>query len=425
MIKSPKFRVTGTAVGRSLGAWLLKSRESVETTATLDKDIDDLAKQVILPSLPVSDEEMSRAMHQDRGQKLARQEAWDELSDKIRQADRKRLCTLGGETASLLMAYGARSDVVAAVEDALFDGAEPSPHGWLELEEALKEFPGDYPTALVVALAHIDMAWAWRNIVTEHDPERAQRNCSGHLKRAGKILSSYDAVELNSPSIGAARCALYAANARNAANLQKEYESLVDLDPYGLRHMRALGRHILPEYAGGVATLEVMARRIALQTETAWGAGGYTWVYFDALALEPRGLNLLDPEFFFEWMRDILHRRNDQHIVNLLAAFCAIAMAPGTSNTELPPHADESREHIHGFLDHILQNHLQELHPLIWSQALLSPGESPRLPSRKALIAKGKQIAMRIIASRFASQMADGSSIAFSSSGMYRLPALQ
>ncbi|MEL6434193.1 MAG: hypothetical protein AAGK67_02410 [Pseudomonadota bacterium] len=418
MIGTTKLRVSRANVSRAVGGWLAKGLKKAETTATLTKDIDELAKQVILPALPVSDEEMSRAMHQDRGQKLARQEAWGELSQKIRQADRKRTCTVGGETAALLMAYGARSDIVSSVEDALYDGVEPSPQGWLELEEALKEHPKDYPTALVVALAHIDMAWAWRNIMSEHAPERALQNCQGHLKRANRILSKYDAFDLNAPSIGSAKCALYAAKNTNPGQLQREYETLIEIDPFGLRHMRALGRQILPDAAGGVAALEVVARRIAMQTEGAWGAGGYTWVYLDALALEPRALNLIEAEFLIEGIRDILERRDDQHIINLFAAFCAITMAPNERNADLAPHAQDARDHIHGFLDTILRNHLQELHPLIWSQALLAPGETVRLPSRKALIAKGRQTAMRIIASRFAKQIAKGGAITFSTSGI-------
>ena len=89
------------------------------------EDIDSLAKRIIVPSLPVSDEEMARATHQDRGLQLARQESWDTLSDKIQYADHTRLATSGGETASLLLAAGARSDIVAAAEDALHDGQHP------------------------------------------------------------------------------------------------------------------------------------------------------------------------------------------------------------------------------------------------------------------------------------------------------------
>ena len=115
------------------------------------EDIDALAKRILLPSLPVSDEEMARAAHQDRGQKLARQEMWDTLSEKLRYADRSRLSTPGGETASLLLAFGARSDVVSAAEDALHDGKVPDMAGIEALEEMQADYPTEYPCALIVA----------------------------------------------------------------------------------------------------------------------------------------------------------------------------------------------------------------------------------------------------------------------------------
>lgn len=388
------------------------------------EDIDSLAKRIIVPSLPVSDEEMARATHQDRGLQLARQESWDTLSDKIQYADHTRLATSGGETASLLLAAGARSDIVAAAEDALRDGQHPPDDAIEALEEVLDEMPGDYPSALVVALAHIDIAWAWRNIAARDDPAAAARAIARHIASADAILEPYDGPAIDAPSIAAARCALIAACETRGRRVAEEYEALIGLDPAGHRHIRAMGRHILPPYAGGVNALEVAARRIAAGTEDTWGAGAYTWAYLDALSLEPRALDLLEPGFFIEGLRDILARKDDQHIINLLAAFCAIAMAPGAGDRVLSPHADRTRAEIHDCVDWILEHHLQELHPLIWSQTLLMPGHAPLLPSRRALIAKGRQTALRIIAARFAGHIADGSSLTFSRQGMYRLPAL-
>jgi hypothetical protein len=123
-------------------------------------------------------------------------------------------------------------------------------------------------------------------------------------------------------------------------------------------------------------------------------------------------------------LRDIVARRRDQHVINQLSAFCGIVMAPKTGKQRLSGATEAARRRIHDCLDWLLENHLQELHPLIWSQTLLSPGLTPSLPSRRALVAKGRQTALRVIAQRFTEDIADGSSIAFSSSGMYRLPAL-
>lgn len=412
---------------RGLRRWLARGAGNSRAAArarTSKEDIDSLAKRIIVPSLPVSDEEMARATHQDRGQQLARQEAWDILSQKIQYADHSRLATPGGETASLLLAAGARGDIVAAAQDALHDGQPPAPDAIEALEEVLDEMPGDYPAALVVALAHIDIAWAWRNIAAKDDPATAARAIAGHIASADAILDPYDGPAIDAPSIAAARCALLAACEKRGRRVAEEYEALIALDPGGHRHIRAMGRHVLPAYAGGVNALEVAARRAAARTEDSWGAGAYTWAYLDALALEPRALDLLEADFFIEGLRDILARKDDQHVINLLAAFCAIAMAPGAGNRVLAPHAEATRARVHECVDWILEHHLQELHPLIWSQTLLAPGHAPLLPSRRALIAKGRQTALRIIAARFAGHIADGSSLAFSRQGMYRLPAL-
>jgi len=399
-------------------------RAKLATRKMTEKDIDALTKRIILPSLPVSDEEMARATHQDHGQKLARQDRWDELSSRIRYADGSRLATPAGETASLLLAFGARSDVVSAAEDALHDNAEPDPEGMAALEDVLDEEPDDYACALVVALAHLDIAWAWHNIMFKTAPEKSLTRAHEHLERAERILAPHDGLALDAPSLLAARCALDATGDARGRHLAEDYARLIRLDPEGHRHMRALGTHMLPQMRKTPNAVEIEARRIAAQTSDIWGAGGYTWVYLDALTAEPATLDLLDAEFFIEGMENIIERKRDQHVINQFAAFCAISMAPTQGDRPLSPAAEAARAALHDCLDWILSDYLQELHPLIWSQTLLAPGQVPMLPSRRALVVKGRQTALRIIATRFAGEIADGSSIAFSPQGMYRLPAL-
>lgn len=405
--------------------WRSGVRKSHGNKGPETADIDQMANRILLPSQIVTDEEMARAMHQDRGLKLARQDLWEELSAKIIFADQSRLTTPGGETASLLMAFGARSDVVAAAEDSLYDGFEPDPDGLKALEEILDDYPQSYPCALVVALAHIDIAWSWRNIAAQNEPERAAEHATNHVDRATSILSVHDAQQLNSPSLIAAHCALFAACHRRGHRVAQEYEKLIEIDPSSHRHMRALGRHILPAYAGGFEALEVAARRTAVQTRDIWGAGAYAWVTLDALALSDKALNMLDVEFFIEGLHDIVARKQDQHIINLLTAFCAIIMAPASDDEPLPGPAESNRKAIHQCLDWLLKDHLRELHPLIWSQTLLAPGQATQLPSRRALVAKGRQTALRIIAARFANLIEDGNAIRFTAKGIERviLPA--
>ncbi|WP_297768417.1 hypothetical protein [uncultured Roseovarius sp.] len=387
-------------------------------------DLDSLSKRILLPSLPVTDEEMARATHQDRGQKLARQEMWEELAQQIEHADAARLRTPGGESATTLLAVGARADVVAAAEDALYDDAEPDPSGIAALEEVQAEFPDSYPCALVAALAHIDIAWAWRATASDRTHATHELRFLEHFKRAGEILSNFDGVQLDAPPLAAAQCALLAARPQPRMRVADDYERLIDLDPDGPRHMRALGEALLPARYGSYEMLELEARRTAARTGEIWGAGGYTWVYLDALALDPGAISQLDADYFVDGLRDIVKRRRDQHVINQLSAFCGIVMAPKAGRKRRGGAQENARKRIHDCLDWLLENHLQELHPLIWSQMLLNPGLTPALPSRRALVAKGRHTALRVIAQRFAEDIEDGSSIAFSSSGMYRLPAL-
>ena len=387
-------------------------------------DIDSLTKRILLPALPVTDEEMARATHQDKGQKFARQELWEDLAEIIEYADSARLRTPGGEAATGLLAYGARADVVSAAEDALHDGAEPDGDGIAALEEIRADLPDSYPMALVLALAHVDIGLAWRATATDLTATRHEVRFLEHFKRAEDLLAPFDGPDLDAPSLAAAQCALLAARPTPRLRVADDYATLIDLDPDTPRHMRALGEALLPARYGDYESLDLEARRTASRTQDVWGTGGYAWVYLDALARDPGALARLEAEFFTDGLRDIVARRHNQHVINQLAAFCGLIMAPKIGKSHLPAAQEATRARIHGCLDWLLENHLQELHPLIWSQTLLSPGLTPALPSRRALVARGRQAALRVIAERFAEEIADGTSIAFSSAGMYRLPAL-
>ncbi|WP_272009280.1 hypothetical protein [Roseovarius sp. ZX-A-9] len=387
-------------------------------------DIDALSRRIILPSMPITDEEMARAEFQDRGLKLARQELWDQLAEAIHDADAARTATPGGESAAMLLSFGARSDVVAMAEDALFEGTAPPSSGIDAFEAILADAPDDYARAMIVAAAHIDIGWAWRHApdspLTEQPDVRVDR-FKAHFDRAADLLMPFSGLAENAPSLAATECALLAAQTRIERNVADDFEDLIDLDPTSPRHMRALGQTLLPSRLGDYRTLELEARRTAARTGDIWGAGAYAWVYLDALALDVGALDLLDTAFFADGLRDILARCPDQHTANLLAAFCAVSMRPQDG---APQATAAVRAALHGNLKWILSDHLHELHPLIWTQALHSPGQTIRLPTRRALISEGRQTALRAIASIFADDISDGSSIAFSPAGMYHLPAI-
>jgi len=387
-------------------------------------ELDRMSKRIILPSLPVTDEELARAAFQDRGQKLARQEDWLTLAREIAQADAARTGTPGGETAAMLLAYGARGDVVAAAEDALHDGKPPVQDGLAALEEIATEAaetadgPNAYPCALIVALAHMDVGLAWqaapRSRALGDTPDRA-RQSHHHFTRASELLAPFCAKTLGAPSLAAAQCALLAGQMVTERQVADKYEALVRLDQASPRHLRALGRALLPECGGSHAGLDLEARRMVALTRAHWGAGAYAWVYLDAMSLDPGCVARLDPVFFGDALRDVLSRCPDQHVANLLSACLAAALRDETI-------APDIRKELTALLEWALANHLRELHPLVWTQALHRPDTGVALPSRGALLRLGRRAALGTIAQVFADKLADGSSIAFSPAGMYRLP---
>lgn len=391
-------------------------------------DLDALSKRIILPSLPVADEDMTRLSISEHGRKLARQECWSDLSHLIQLADDARLSTPGGVPEAILLVMGAHDDVVAAATDELEDGRVPAPDGLNALDAVTQDEtaePGHgYPLALVAALAHLRIARAWLALETPPAGECAATHASGHFTAARDLLAPYDAGALDAPSLAVAQCALAEAPDAGPETVIAAHAQLIRLDPDSPQHMRAFGALLLPSRFGTHAMLEETARRLSEETADIWGQGGYVWVWMDALAASPEALAHVDVAMFTQGLKDILHRTRNQHLVNELAAFCAIEMAADDSAPALPRKAERARAALHGCMGWILSRHLHELHPHIWAGARPPGTAAPRPAAHRALVAEGRRTALRVIAGCFADQLSDGSTIAFSPAGMYRLPAV-
>lgn len=366
-----------------------------------------------------TEEESIRDAHQSRGQFLARQERWSDLVDEIRKAEDTRRATPGLMAVADLLGYGARSDVVMAVEHALFDGrpakGAPLLEGVQALEQILVDAEGDMILGAIVAQAHMDIAWFWRGTGWDSQiPKRNREAFEAHFDRARDILSPYRMHECSSPTLAAAKCGLYGAGKDTPDHLAADYEYLIDLDPSNPAPMRAMGNYLSPRWFGTYEKLELEARRTAARTHEIWGAGAYTWVMFDALSDDDTACENLDLEFFVEGLQDILDRRPHQYIVNLLAAYCANTI--GSNLTGYDP-ADQTRTRIAGCADWIVRNHMTELHPLIWAHAATGFDNNLRIRSARGFAAAGRTEALRIIADLFRREIAQGNRIVFTADG--------
>ncbi|WP_137699887.1 hypothetical protein [Marimonas lutisalis] len=392
----------------------------------LDKALAErLDRQLILPCADDPAEELSRGAIQDRGQFLSRQDRWDELSELIRTADAERQATTCAMSHAELYCFGARADVVHATEEALADGVRPSIEGIEAFEELLSEYPDDYPVAVTVALTHADIGWAWRGGDWPHEiPERNIKLFETHFDRAREILAPMVPAHPDSPLVASALCTLLIGDPAPQNRLADDYERLIDLDPRNPRPMRALGYHLLPRWFGSYDALELEARRTAARTGETWGNGAYTWVFMDALSVDPGASRIVDLDFFIDGMRDILANRPDQHFANLMAAYAAIEMDPARLPKDAPDIVRKTRVAVTETLDWILAEYLFELHPLVWAQAAIGPGANTPLPRRSALVRKGVVTARQTIARHFAEELLSGTTVAFSRHGLRLYPSL-
>lgn len=382
-------------------------------------DLDMLTQRIILPSLPMADEDVARLSHWETGRMLARQELWDELSDLLNTADDARLTTPGGADEASLLAMGAQSDIAAAAREALEDGQAPDPAAIAQLEEVLISAPDTHAFAVVVAMAHLNIGDAWKATTQPIEGTGA----IPHYRRAREILSRFNAIELDSPSLAALQCRLVEACDAELSTLIDAYHRLLALDPLSPVHLRSFGAALARAAGDDKDLFEAEACKIAAEARQSWGEGAYSLIYLDILVQCPSALATVDADRFIQGLRDILRARPNQHITNELSAFCALSMAP-PPDASLPPNAAQTQARLHGCLDWILSDYLQELHPMIWARAEHPSSVAPRISSTRKMVAEGRKTALRIIAQRFTDQLADGSTIAFSPAGMYRLPAM-
>ncbi len=383
------------------------------------------AQPLNIPCPDPTAEDSRRAAHRRRGQFWARQEDWPALSQRIHAADNLRHKTPGGMPIGELLSLGARSDVVSAAEHALLSGqpaaTAPLIEGVDALEAVLEEHSSDPMIACVVAHAHLDIAWAWRSTrPLAKIPARNREAFDAHLSRAQDILSEHSSATLRSPLLASVNCIATVDLTPDADRVARAHEHLIMLDPHNPQSFRTMGIRLLPRWGGSIEMLELQARRVAAQTQPIWGAGGYCWTMLDAILRDDRACAQLDIAYFCDGLKDILDRCVDQHIVNLLAAYCANTMGTQVDGSD---EAALVRAQIGTCADWIIRHHLNELHPMIWAHAARGFDQNLRVRCASRFATTGMADAHRIIKSLFRREIADGKRIVFTKSGAEALAA--
>ena len=410
---------------RKLGKAIAAPRTSVPSDLPPEGNntYRDLLSRLQIPINTATPDQIESEHIRDKGQYLARQELWDDLADQILTHDQNRATTATGTPLAELMLFGARSDVVRAAEHALLHGRPAEGADFFSGVEAfeylLEDYPDSYPIALVVAHMHIDIGWAWRGAAAKDDIREVNRDAfQAHFDRAAKILDRFCPKENFSPALSAARCALLPGAMQPLNTLCAEFESLIALDPLNPRHMRALGNYLLPRWYGDFDRLDLQARRVAAQTYDVWGAGAYAWVWFDALLVDPTGLEMLEVEYFIDGVTDALQRRGDQHSANLMAAHLYRSWQHARSQYGEDGLREDLPPALRAGFDMVVREHLREIHPLIWGHAEIGFENTSRVISKERLSAKGRDVALQAVAMPFMSGLQAGQTVYFTPEGI-------
>ncbi|WP_085791994.1 hypothetical protein [Roseivivax jejudonensis] len=348
-----------------------------------------------------------------QGRHMARQEEWCAIGTLLRGYDAARAQSPAGRPLAEILASGARSDAVEAGIAAANRGDAAAAQCPLDqLRAEVDALCCDHGLALVLARAHAEVGLAWRGPDRhgDHTPE-ARAAFHAHFAAAQRLVDRFDACEADAPSLAAMRCTLLEAAPRPAARILDDYADLIELDPEMPAYMRALGRNLLPSGFGTYDMLEDGARRIGAETADVWGAGGYAWVYLDALALDRGAFLTLDDEHFVAGLHDILAMRPGQETANLLAAFTGFSLAPA-------PDAPAAERRVASAFDWIVRDHLREVHATAWAAA---PARTGPIAGRACMSGdaadRGAARALSSLGQLFADDLAAGRRVAVDATG--------
>ncbi|SMX50506.1 hypothetical protein MAA8898_04819 [Maliponia aquimaris] len=348
-----------------------------------------------------------------RGQFLARQEDWERLAQEMLQADRARARTPGLRSVADLLSQGARSDFADAIALALGSGNMAEVAAVLGSVDALRDDMPDCPAiAHVAAMTYVDAASACRAAGGTPDGDQTLRKARArYLAAAAALNDLFDPFEWDSPLWAAVRCALVEADAKPRDRVADDYEDLIDLDPGNPHHLRSFGNDLRPTRFGDWEVLDRQARRTAARTADVWGVGGYAWVYFGALGRDKAALRRLDAELFVEGLHDILTRHRTQDMANRLAALTGYTLGGvATGGGALHRLAD--------CLGWIAQDHLRELHPVIWAEAAPPITGSIALAEDADPWRRGRARALSSLAAYYAPALEAGRRLVFTDDGL-------
>lgn len=365
---------------------------------------------------PAPDAAATQALR-DRGCFLARQDEWEEIAEKLTAYDKERALTPGLKPSAEPFAEGACQDIVRAARGAVGRQEYRAAQTVLNaLEVYLDEMPDDPAMAYVIAEAHLETARLWQGNAPLRTLAATRRNAFDfHMKRVTELADRFDPFEHDSALWARVRCRLLCADPSPAQRVKDDYEDLIDLDPHNPAALMALGHDLLPSRFGSWESLEREARRTAGRLADIWGTGAYTLVYIGALERDRGAFRRMDSELFVSGLHDILSKHPTQHTANRLAAFTGLSISGGDLER------GSAHERVHSCFAWIVQDHLREMHPLVWATTHIPGTDDPKPEDHADMIRRGRSRAITSLAEFYAPALDAGRRLIFTPDGVQML----
>lgn len=410
------------AVRRAMGPRLAKE-QIVPADDISGFSLMDIRQQVSIPVPEESRDCAEKEQLHKTAYLLARQDDWDNLGEMIRQHDQDRAMTRGGTPKASVLAAGARKDLRDTIALGLLPnsehGLDTATQGIEMLDQVLIDHSEDYGVALVVAHAHMDLGSVWRGQGwADEVPASDWKKFARHYRRATSILEQFDADELNSPALAAARCRALAGQPDAAQCAVSYYEKLIELAPEFARSYREFGKHLLPRWYGSYELLEDRARRAVGLTSEYWGTAAYALTYMDAILEDPEALAFVDVAQFLQGLHDYVSAQSDQSCANKVVSFLSVSLVPQGPLVSGSKRAYHNRRALIASAPEFTRQYLREIHPSIWAKA--HGGHDPDAPPAKAWRQNqaGLEEAFGLISRAFERELLRGKRVLFTKDGV-------
>lgn len=248
---------------------------------------------------------------------LAANGQWDDLLGALAGADHSRAAAPGGQRLAFLISQGARADLAGAIASGDLAQAE------LELDRlaAMQAVHfGDPGAAQILAQGHLDLGWARRQALAEHQGRLMWQGFLSHTAEAERILEPFDPIAEDSPLLAATRYQLVRGLEEGETLFRDWYEDWSDLDPTSPDPHAAHAVHLLPHWHGTLEGFDDEARAASKRTRDVSGAAAYAVFYLsaaEALGDMPPGMDIAH---FLAGLLDYHHATDCQYRANIVGA---------------------------------------------------------------------------------------------------------